>query len=61
MLNNIFDNIIRILRGKNGGLFLIIGVVVLVMFINKIFGPLLWLLLIGGGLVWIFNNFEKKS
>ncbi len=61
MLNNIFNNIIRILRGKNGGLFLIIGVVVLVMFINKIFGPLLWLLLIGGGIVWIFNNFEKKS
>ncbi len=61
MLNNILGSIVKILRGKNGGLFLIIGVVVLIMFINKIFGPLLWLLVIGGALVWIFNNFEKKS
>jgi len=61
MLNNILGSIVSILRGKNGGIFLIIGVIVLIMFINKIFAPLIWLIIIGGVLVWIFNNFEKKS
>lgn len=61
MLNDILGSIVSILRGKNGGMFLIIGVIVLILFITKIITPLIGLILIGGTLIWIFKNFEKKS
>lgn len=61
MLNDILGSIVSILRGKNGGMFLIIGVIVLILFITKIITPLIGLILIGGALIWIFKNFEKKS
>lgn len=60
MLNNILGSIVNILRGKNGGIFLIVGVVVLIVFISKILSPLIELILVGGALIWLFYNLEKK-
>ena len=61
MPNNILNDVARILRGKNGTIFLIIGVVILIMFITRIIGPLIWLLIVGGIAVMLFRYFEGKN
>ena len=61
MIKDILDNIIKVLRGKNGNVFFIIGVVVLVLFVLKVLGPLLWLLIVGGLIYFVFKYLENKS
>ena len=51
----------KILRGKNGTIFLIVGIIILAMFITRILGPLIWLLLVGGLAVMLFRYFENKN
>ncbi len=60
MFNNLLGDIARILRGKYGTVFLIVGVIIVAMFITRILGPLLWLLLVGGLAIMLFRYFEKK-
>ena len=61
MIKDILDNIIRVLRGKNGNIFLIVGAVILVLFILRIMGPLLWLLIVGGLVYFVFKYLETKK
>ena len=61
MVKDILDNIIRVLRGKNGNVFLIIGAIILVLFILRILGPLLWLLIVGGLVYFVFKYLENKK
>jgi uncharacterized membrane protein YecN with MAPEG domain len=61
MLNNILSDIQRILRGKNGNVFLIIGAVILVLFFLRIMGPLMWLLIVGGIIYFVFRFLEGKK
>ena len=55
MVKNILDDIIKVLRGKNGTVFLIIGAAILVLFILRILGPLLWLLIVGALIYFVFK------
>ena len=61
MVKDILDNIIKVLRGKNGNVFFIIGVAVLVLFVLKVLGPLLWLLIVGGLIYFVFKYLENKN
>ena len=61
MSNNILNDIAKILRGKNGTIFLVVGIIILAMFITRILGPLFWLLLVGGVAVMLFRYFENKN
>lgn len=61
MVKDILDNIIRVLRGKNGNVFLIIGAIILVLFVLRILGPLLWLLIVGGLVYFVFKYLENKK
>lgn len=61
MIKDILDNIIKMLRGKNGNVFLIIGAIILVFFILKIIGPLLWLVIVGGLIYFVFKFLETKK
>lgn len=60
MFNNLLSDIAKILRGKYGTVFLIVGIIIVAMFITRILGPLLWLLLVGGLAIMLFRYFEKK-
>ena len=61
MIKNILEGIIKVLRGKNGSVFLIVGAVVLVLFFFRIMGPLLWLLIVGGLVYFVFKFLENKN
>lgn len=61
MVKDILDNILKVLRGKNGNVFLIVGAVILVLFVLKILGPLLWLLIVGGLIYFVFKYLETKN
>jgi hypothetical protein len=61
MIKDILDNIVKVLRGKNGNVFLIIGAIILVLFILKILGPILWLLIVGGLVYFVFKYLETKN
>ena len=61
MVKNILDDIIKVLRGKNGTVFLIIGAAILVLFILRILGPLLWLLIVGALIYFVFKFLENKN
>ena len=61
MVKDILDNILKVLRGKNGNVFLIVGAVILVLFVLKILGPLLWLLIVGGLIYFVFKYLESKN
>lgn len=61
MVKDILDNIIRVLRGKNGNVFLIVGAIILVLFVLRILGPLLWLLIVGGLVYFVFKYLENKK
>ncbi len=61
MVKDILDGILKVLRGKNGNVFLIVGAVILVLFVLKILGPLLWLLIVGGLVYFVFKYLENKN
>ena len=61
MVKNILDDIIKVLRGKNGTVFLFIGAAILVLFILRILGPLLWLLIVGALIYFVFKFLENKN
>lgn len=61
MVKDILDNILKVLRGKNGNVFLIIGAIILVLFVLKILGPLLWLLIVGGLVYFVFKYLEANN
>ena len=61
MIKNFLDNIIQVLRGKNGNVFLIVGAVILLLFVLRIMGPLLWLLIVGGLVYFVFKYLENKN
>ena len=61
MIKNILEDIIQVLRGKNGNVFLIVGAVVLILFFLRIMGPLLWLLIVGGLVYFVFKYLENKN
>ena len=60
MANNILNDIVKVLRGKNGNVFLIIMAVVGVLFFFKIIGPLLWFIIVGGLIVLAFRYLQNK-
>jgi hypothetical protein len=60
MINKLLDDIIGILRGKNGSIFLVAGAIILVLFFLRIMGPLMWLLIIGTIIFFVFRFLEKK-
>lgn len=61
MVKDILDNILKVLRGKNGNVFLIIGAIILVLFVLKILGPLLWLCIVGGLVYFVFKYLEANN
>ena len=61
MANNILNDIVKVLRGKNGNAFLIIMAVVGVFFFFKVIGPLLWLIIVGGLIVLAFRYLQHKG
>ncbi len=61
MANNILNDIVKVLRGKNGNVFLIIMAVVGVLFFFKVLGPLLWLVIVGGLVVLAFRYLQNKA
>ena len=61
MANNILNDIVKVLRGKNGNVFLIIMAIVGVLFFVKVLGPLLWLIIVGGLIVLAFRYLQNKA
>ena len=61
MIKDILDNVIKVLRGKNGNVFLIVGAIILVLFVLRILGPLLWLIIVGGLIYFVFKFLETKK
>ena len=61
MIKNILDNIIKVLRGKNGNVFLIVAGIILLLFVFRILGPILWLLIVGGLVYFVFKYLENKN
>ena len=61
MANNILNDIVKVLRGKNGNVFLIIMAIVGVLFFMKVLGPLLWLIIVGGLVVLAFRYLQNKN
>ena len=61
MIKDILDNVIKVLRGKNGNVFLIVGAIILVHFVLRILGPLLWLIIVGGLIYFVFKYLETKK
>ena len=61
MIKDFLDNIIQVLRGKNGNIFLIVGAIILLLFVLRIMGPLLWLLIVGGLVYFVFKYLENKN
>ncbi|MBL7814881.1 MAG: hypothetical protein JNL70_07720 [Saprospiraceae bacterium] len=61
MIQNVLNDIIKVLRGKNGNIFLIVGAIVLVLFFLRIMGPLLWLLIVGSLVYFVFKYLENKN
>ena len=61
MANNILTDIVKVLRGKNGNVFLVIMAIVGVLFFMKVLGPLLWLIIVGGLVVLAFRYLQSKN
>ena len=61
MANNILNDIVKVLRGKNGNVFLVIMAIVGVLFFVKVLGPLLWLIIVGGLVVLAFRYLQNKN
>ncbi len=61
MIKDILDNIIQVLRGKNGNVFLIVVGVIFLLFFLRIMWPLLWLLIVGGLVYFVFKYLENKN
>ena len=61
MANNILNDIVKVLRGKNGNVFLVIMAIVGILFFVKVLGPLLWLIIVGGLVVLAFRYLQNKN
>jgi uncharacterized membrane protein len=61
MLNNILSDIQKILRGKNGSIFFVALILLAVIVFFKVLPSLIWFLVVGTILFFIFRFFEKKS
>jgi hypothetical protein len=61
MANNILNDIVKVLRGKNGNVFLVIMAIVGVLFFLKVLGPLLWLIIVGGLVVLAFRYLQNRN
>ena len=61
MANNILNDIVKVLRGKNGNVFLVIMAVVGILFFVKVLGPLLWLIIVGGLVVLAFRYLQNRN
>ena len=61
MLTNILDELLKILRGKNGTVFLIIFAVITVMFVLNILPYLIKFLIFGAIAFFAFKYFENKK
>ena len=60
-MNNILADIVKVLRGKNGNIFLIAMVIVGILFFIKVMGPLLWLIIVGGLVVLAFRFLQNQN
>ena len=60
MANNILNDIVKVLRGKNGNVFLVIMAIVGILFFLKVLGPLLWLIIVGGLVVLAFRYLQNR-
>ena len=61
MANNILNDIVKVLRGKNGNVFLVIMAIVGIIFFSKVLGPLLWLIIVGGLVVLAFRYLQNRN
>jgi hypothetical protein len=61
MANNILTDIVKVLRGKNGNLFLIAMAVVGLFFFIKVLGPLIWLAIVGGIIFLAFRFMQNRD
>ena len=61
MANNILNDIVKVLRGKNGNVFLVIMAIVGILFFLKVLGPLLWLIIVGGLVVLAFKYLQNRN
>jgi hypothetical protein len=61
MVNKILGEVVTVLRGKNGNVFLIVMVAVAILFFLKVVAPLLWLLIVGGLVFLAFRYVQNRS
>jgi large-conductance mechanosensitive channel len=61
MITNLLNDILKIVKGRNGSVFLIILAVFAVMFFIKLIPALIKFLVIGSIVFFIFKFIEKKS
>ena len=61
MVNKILGGVVKILRGKNGNVFLVIMVAVAILFFLKVVAPLMWLLIVGGLVFLAFKYVQNRS
>jgi hypothetical protein len=61
MVNKILGEAVKVLRGKNGNIFLIVMVAVVILFFLKVVAPLLWLLIVGGLVFLAFRYVQNKG
>jgi hypothetical protein len=61
MVNKILGEVVKVLRGKNGNIFLIVMVAVAILFFLKVVAPLLWLLIVGGLVFLAFRYVQSKG
>jgi hypothetical protein len=61
MVNKILGEVVKVLRGKNGNIFLIVMVAVAILFFLKVVAPLLWLLIVGGLVFLAFRYVQNKG
>lgn len=61
MLQNILNDIQRILKGKNGNVFFIVIAIVAVIAFFKVLPSLIWFIVVAAILFFIFRFFENKG
>jgi uncharacterized membrane protein YccC len=61
MINKILGDLVQVLRGKNGNIFLLVIAAVAILFFLKIVAPLMWLLMVGGLVFLAFKYLQNRS
>jgi hypothetical protein len=61
MVNKILGEVVQVLRGKNGNIFLLVMGAVAVLFFLKVVAPLMWLLMVGGLVFLAFKYLQNRS